>query len=123
MSKTTTQKVSLEKHEIEKIARMAIGTLETGLRRGNFTVETDGETVKIETLDIKAIINRHQIIIMTSFIDIKYSGLKTKISIYDYEKDDVSYLDMDQLNYDMNMLLELAKEKVKEILKKVIREI
>ena len=123
MAKTTTQKVPLEKHEIEKIARFTVNALKTSLRRGNFTVEYDGEAIKIEIPDIKAFISRNQIIIMTSFIDIKYNELETKISIYDYEKDDVIYLDMDQLNHDMDMLFKLAKEKVKEMLEKAIREI
>jgi hypothetical protein len=123
MATKTSQKPHVEKTEIETIARMTINALSSALRRNNFTVETDGETVKIETLDIKAFINRRQIIVMSGLIDIKYNELKTVVSIYDYEKDDVDYIDMNTLNYDMDTLLELAKEKVREKLKKALREI
>jgi hypothetical protein len=116
-------KPHVEKTEIEKIARMAINALDTKLRKDDFRVLTDGDDIVIETVDIKAFMSRRQIIIQFSFIDIKYSNSKTTISVYDYEKDDVDYIDMDTLNYDMDRLFELAKKKVKEKLEKAIREI
>jgi hypothetical protein len=116
-------KIIPDRHDIEKMARMAIGILNLKLRKGDFRVLVDDDVVEIETVDVKAFMSRQQIIIQFGFIDIKYSGLRTTISVYNYEKDNVEYIDMNTLNYDMSILLELCKEKVKEKLKKAIREI
>jgi hypothetical protein len=123
MAKTTTQKVPVEKHEIEKIARMAINALTTNLRRNSFTIETDGETIMVETTDIKTFISRLQIIILFGFIDIQYNDEKCVVKIYDYEKDDFTYIDMGHLRHELETLLELAKQKVKEKLEKALREL
>ncbi len=123
MTKTTTQKAPLEKHEIEKIARMAIDALTTNLRRNSFTIETDGDALMVETTDTKAFISKRQIIIIFGFMDIQYNDEKCVVKIYDYEKDDYTYIDMPHLRRELGRLLELAKEKVKEKLEKALREI
>jgi hypothetical protein len=123
MAKTTTQKLPMEKHEIEKMTRMAIRGLMVNLMRNSFTIETDGDTVMVETTDIKAFISRRQIIILFSFIDIQHNDEKSVVKIYDYEKDDYTYINMDNLRHELEALLELAKQKVKEKLYKVLSEI
>ena len=123
MATKTTQKFHVEKHEIEKMVHMAINALGAGLRRGAFTVETDGDTVMVEAVDIKAFISRQQIIITLNLIDIHYRYGKSIVKVYDYEKDDYIYIDMSHLNRELEKLLELAKEKVKEKLEKVLKEI
>jgi hypothetical protein len=123
MAKTITQKVHLENHEIEKIARTAISALAVNLRRGSFNVETDGDTIMVETTDTKAFISRQQITILFGFIDIQYKNGKSVVKIFDYEKDDYIHIDMDHLRRELEILLELAKEKVKEKLEKAIKEL
>ncbi len=123
MAKTTTQKVHMEKHEIEKIARMAVSALRINLLRGSFNVETDGDTIMVETTDTKAFISRQQIIVLFGFIDIQYSYGKSVVKLYDYEKDDYTYIDASHLRHELETLLELAKEKVKEKLEKALKEL
>lgn len=123
MATKTAQKPPMEKHEIEKMARMAINALSISLRRNVFSVETDGDAIKVEALDIKAFISRRQIIIMTSFIDIQHNYDKSVIKVYDYEKDDYIHVNADHLRHDLETLLELSKQKVREKLEKALREI
>jgi len=123
MTTKTVQKLPLEKSEIESIAKLAINTLSTYLRRGDFYVTTDGYSTKVEVTDVKAFISRQQIIIMLDFIDIHHDDLKTLVKIFDYEKDDYISIKMDHLSQELDMLLELAKEKVKEKLEKAIKDL
>lgn len=113
----------VEKHEIEKMARMAINALDISLKRNIFTVETDGDSVKIEIPDIKAFISRQQIIILFGFIDIHYNNKKSVVKIYDYKKDDYVHINIESLSCELESLLELARQKVKEKLEKVLGEI
>ena len=115
--------LQVEKHEIEKMARMAVNALDTFLRRNTFTVETDGDSVKIEIPDIKAFISRRQIIILFGFIDIHYNDSKSVVKVYDYKKDDYVYINIESLSRELESLLELARKKVKEKLEKVLEEI
>jgi hypothetical protein len=117
------KKLPMEKHEIEKMARMAIRGLMVNLQRNSFTVKTDGDTVMVETTDTKSFISRRQIIILFSFMDIQHNDEKSVVKIYDYEKDDYTYIYMDNLRRELETLLELAREKVKEKLYKVLSEI
>ncbi len=121
MAKTTIPDIPLEKHEIEKIARMAINALNANLKRDSFSIETDGDTIMVETTDIKAFISRQQIIITFSFMDIQYNDKKCVIKIYDYEKDDYTHIEMLQLRHELGRLLELAKEKIREKLEKALK--
>jgi hypothetical protein len=123
MATKTVNGVTVEKHEIEKMARMAINALSTSLSRNVFTVETDGYSVSLEITDIKAFISRRQLIILCGYIDIHYSNGKSVIKIYDYEKDDYMDIEAEYLSRELESLLELARQKVKERLEITLREI
>lgn len=99
-----------------------IGALRRALETGDFNVVVGHDIVKIETLDVKAYVDRNHMRIMYKDIDIVYSNYVVSIKVYKnpYSEPEIYYAH-DYLPL-LEEIHELVIEKVKERLEKVIRK-
>jgi hypothetical protein len=97
--------------------------LRRALEIGDFDVVVGHNTVRIETLDVRAYISKDRLHIMYKDIDIVYSNYVAVVKVYrkPYIEPEIYYAHDYWVALDE--LYKLAKEKVKERLEKILTKI
>jgi hypothetical protein len=109
-------------HDVRQYVDIAIDTLRRALETGDFEIRIAYDSVAIKTTDVNVYIYKNLMRIMYKDIDIVYSNYVAVIKVY---KDIYNYPE-EYYAHDywavLDELHELAKEKIKSRLEKILRQ-